>query len=158
MGAPGSLGHQGQKPCTATLPRGRGPRQEEGGFAWIPEQIRAPLGCVPCPRPAPGSPVPCQVCAPASWESGDGTYAEVLPLMASLEGEARTPPMCRRGDWGGPESHRVCPGSQSWAGAGTRSEASSVPPQRGQQLHPGLPGAVGRPCGAHCIDRARGGG
>ena len=156
MGAPGSLCHQGQKPCTATLPRGMGHRQEDGGFAWIPEQIQAPLGRVPCPRPAPGSPVPGQVCAPASWESGDGTYAGVLPLMASREGEARTPPVCRRGDWGGPESHRVCAGSQSWAGAGARSEPSSGPSQRGQQLHPSLPGSVGRLCGGHWMDRARG--
>ncbi|XP_034508276.1 uncharacterized protein LOC117799876 isoform X2 [Ailuropoda melanoleuca] len=40
---------------------------------------------------APGSSSHCQVCAPASCESRYGMYVEVLPLMASLQVEARTP-------------------------------------------------------------------
>lgn len=56
-----------------------------------PQSRPSPSELCSMPRPAPGSSLHCQVCAPASCDSRYGMYVEVLPLMVSLEVEARTP-------------------------------------------------------------------
>ena len=75
---------------TAAFPRGLGDRQVEGGFAWTPGQIQAPLSCVLCPA-QPHSSLHCHVCVPDSCDSRYRTYVQVLPLMVSLEVENRRP-------------------------------------------------------------------